>query len=157
MDVPPGIERPRWRTTLTYRFAPTLQAGFEYNAAVEEIGFIGNWYALRETDRQPALIFGTSSDRIGTPRGKEAVYATFSKQLGKRPIAPYFTINYSGADKRINYPFGVALQLGQQWTLIPMYDGQRSHTTLTWSGKGYSISLLSVWNRRLGVSVGLNF
>lgn len=118
---------------------------------------IANWYAVRETDRSPALILGTSSDRIGTPRGRQAVFLTASKQLGKLPIAPYFSLNYSGADQRFNYPFGAAFQIGDAWTLLPMYDGQRSHTTLTWSGKHVSVSLLYVWNRRFGVSLGLHF
>jgi hypothetical protein len=46
--------------------------------------------AIPETDRRPALILGTSSDRIGTPDG-QSFYATFSKNLKREtelPIAP---------------------------------------------------------------------
>ena len=157
VDVPAGIDRPKWRTTLSYRFAPTFQAGLEYNAAVGEADPIANWYAIRETDSSPALILGTSSDRIGTPRGRQAVFLTASKQIGNLPIAPYVSLNYSGADRRFNYPFGAAIQIAEVWTLMPMYDGQRAHTTLTWSGKNLSISLLYIWNRRLGVSLGTYF
>ena len=118
---------------------------------------IANWFALRETDKQPALILGTSSDRIGTPRGRQAVFLTVAKQIGNLPIAPYMSFNYSGADKRFNYPFGASIQIGNAFTLLPMYDGQRAHTTLSWSGKHESVSLLYVWNRHFGVSFGLNF
>lgn len=130
----------------------------EVNAAVGEVGPIANWFALRETDHRPALIFGTSSDRIGTPAGKRMYYFTLAKQIGHLPIAPYVSLNYSETDRRINYPFGLTLQLGNAWTLMPMYDGQRAHTTLTWSGNhGESITLLAAWNQRFGISFGLNF
>src|SRR5262249_61047855 len=92
--APVGIDRPKWRTTPSYRFAPTFQAGIEYNAAVGEIDPIANWYALRETDRSPALILGTSSDRIGTPRGRQAVFFSLGTQVGRRPVAPHFRPNH---------------------------------------------------------------
>ena len=44
----------------------------------------------------PAVIVGTSSDRIGTPAG-QSFYATASKNLKretKLPIAPYFGLAY---------------------------------------------------------------
>jgi hypothetical protein len=37
-----------------------------------------NWLAVPETTKTPALIVGTSSDRIGTPGG-QSFYATASK------------------------------------------------------------------------------
>lgn len=149
--------RPRWRTTLAYRLSPTLQAGIEYNAVVGEVGPIANWFAVRETARLPAVIFGTSSDRIGTPEGDQAYYVTFSKQLGRLPVAPYFSINYSEFDRGVNFPFGAALGLGRQWTLLPMYDGQRSHTLLTWSGRRESVTLIWAWNRRFGLAFSYGF
>lgn len=118
---------------------------------------IANWFAVRETDRLPAVIFGTSSDRIGTPKGKQAYYVTFSKQIGNLPVAPYFSANYSSTDRGFNVPFGASIQLGQQFTLTPMYDGHASHTLLTWSGKHESISLIAAWNRRVGVAIGYAF
>jgi hypothetical protein len=158
VDTPAGIDRPRWRTTLAYRFAPTLSAGLEINAAVGEVSPIANWYALTENDRRPAIIFGTSSDRIGSPEGKRMYYFTFAKQIGHTPVAPYVSINYSETDRRINYPFGATFLIGREWTFLPMYDGQRAHTTLTWSGRrGESVTLLYVWNQRFGISFGLNF
>jgi hypothetical protein len=142
---------------LSYRFAPTFQAGVEFNAAVGEVGPIANWFALTETDTRPAVIFGTSSDRIGTPEGKQAYYVTFSKQIGQLPVAPYMSVNYSGTDRGFNFPFGASIQIGQQFVLTPMYDGHASHTVLTWSHHQASLSLIAAWNRRFGVSVGYAF
>jgi hypothetical protein len=121
------------------------------------VGPIANWFALTETDTQPAVIFGTSSDRIGTPEGKQAYYVTFSKQLGRLPVAPYLSVNYSGNDRAINFPFGASVQIGNQWVLTPMYDGHASHSVLTWTGKHESLSLIAAWNRRFGVSLGYAF
>ena len=122
-----------------------------------EVGPIANWFALTETDSRPAVICGTSSDRIGTPRGRQAVFMTVSKQLGRLPAAPYFSINYSSTDRKINFPFGAIVQLSNAWSLMPMYDGHASHTLITWSGKRESISLIWAWNRRFGASLGYHF
>jgi hypothetical protein len=153
-------ERPRWRTTLDYRITPRLQAGLEYNAVIGEIGVRGNWFLQTETDARPGIIAGTSSDRIGTPHG-QAYFVTFSKVAvtGERGlgVAPYASVNYSEFDRGLNFPFGAAVALGPQWTLTPMYDGRRAHTTLTWSGQQDSVTLIWAFNRRFGLSVGRNF
>ena len=102
----PGIDvdRARWRTTLAYQVTPTLSAGLEYNPIAEDVGLIANWLALPETEDAPALIVGTSSDRIGTPE-RRAVYATLSKDLEgwtNLPIAPYLGLSYSGYDEEVD-------------------------------------------------------
>ena len=142
---------------MSYRFSPTLQAGVEVNSAVGEVGPIANWFALTENDTRPAVIFGTSSDRIGSPEGKQAYYVTISKQIGQLPIAPYFSLNYSETDRGLNVPVGASILIGNQLVLTPMYDGHASHTVLTWSGKRESVSLIAAWNRRFGVSFGYAF
>jgi hypothetical protein len=126
----------------------------EFNAVVGEVDPIGNWYAMRETDKLPALIFGTSSDRIGTPKGKQAYYITVAKQPGNLPVAPYFSINYSQTDYAFNVPFGATVQIDNHWSIMGMYDGHASHTLVTWSGKRESIQLIWAWNRRIGASFG---
>lgn len=82
---------------------------------------------------------------------------TLSKQIGNQPVAPYFSVNYSEADRGLNFPFGAAILIGQQFTLMPMYDGHSSHTMLTWSGKRESVTLIAAWNRRFGISLGYLF
>lgn len=142
---------------MSYRLTPRFQAGIEVNAAVGEADPIANWFASTETDRLPAVIFGTSSDRIGSPKGKQAYYVTFSKQIGEHPIAPYFSINYSTTDRGWNVPFGASILVGKQLTLMPMYDGHAAHTMLTWSGGRESVSLIAAWNRRFGIAFGYAF
>ena len=143
--------------TLSYRLLPTLQAGIEFNAAVGEVDPIVNWFALTETDTRPAVIFGTSSDRIGTPKGKQSYYVTFAKQIGTLPVAPYVSLSYSETDRALRIPFGANIQLGNQWMLLPMYDGHASHTMLTFVEGRASIGLIAAWNRRFGLSVGYHF
>jgi hypothetical protein len=139
-----------------------VQAGLEYNAVIGEVGLRGNWFIQTETDDRPAIIFGTSSDRIGTPSG-QAYFVTFSKLAVAREngfgVAPYVSLNYSEFDRGFNVPFGASVALGPQWTLIPMYDGHRAHTTLTWSAPSgnTSLSLIAAFNKRFGLSLGRNF
>jgi hypothetical protein len=74
------IPRAAVRTTLTYRFHPRLQLGIEYNPRTGELAPLANLLVLTETKRRPALMLGTSTDRIGTPSG-QSFFATFSKNL----------------------------------------------------------------------------
>ena len=64
------IPRATVRATITYKFHPRLTAGVEYNPGADEVAPIANLLILTETRRRPALILGTSSDRIGTPSGQ---------------------------------------------------------------------------------------
>src|SRR5687767_6354191 len=85
------IERATHRTVLMHQLRPALKLGVEWNPRADEVGFVANWRALAETARRPAVIFGTSSDRIGTPGG-QSYYVTVSKSLHETtrlPIAPY--------------------------------------------------------------------
>lgn len=88
---------------------------------------------------------------------------TFTKLVAENGngfgVAPYVSVNYSGYDKGINFPFGAAIAFGRSWTLLPMYDGRRGHTTLTWSAPDgrSSVTLISAFNKRFGLSVGRNY
>ena len=78
------VPRAQIRSTLTYRFHPRFQAGVEWNPRTQRggnrFGPLANLLILPETLRRPALIAGTSSDRIGTPRG-QSFYLTASNVL----------------------------------------------------------------------------
>jgi hypothetical protein len=130
----PGIDvdRARLRTTLSYRFSTTFSAGIEYNPLASDVGPIANWLVVPESDPWPALIVGTSSDRIGTPHGR-AVYATLSKDLEKwtgLPIAPYAGVSYGTFDDEAVVIGGLAINWSQRISSISSWDGHNLHHVL---------------------------
>src|SRR5215510_5835642 len=104
--IPGAVPRASVRTTLTYRLHPRLTAGIEVNPRADnadgKVSPLLNWLALPETKRRPAMILGTSSDRIGTPDG-QSFYATFSKNLKRETrllIALYAGVSYGTYEHR---------------------------------------------------------
>ena len=93
-----------------YRVHPKLQIGLEINPAAEEIGPLLNWFLLTETERRPALFFGTSSDRIGSPEGEQSYFLTAAKHHPTWPVSGYVSLNYSEWDDGFNVPFGVEVE-----------------------------------------------
>ena len=81
------VDRAKLRWTATREVLDDLYLGIELNPLDEDVGPLVNWRALHETARRPALVFGTSSDRIGTPSGR-AYYGTLSKDLERWLDAP---------------------------------------------------------------------
>ena len=151
------IDRPRWRSTLNYRVHPRLQLGVELNPAEDEVGPLVTLFLLTEGDRRPALFLGTSSDRIGSPAGEQSYYLTASKHHPYWPISAYVSLNYSEWDDGFNVPFGVEFELGERFSVRPMYDGQRTHLMVNYLEERYSVSLLWVWLETLGVSFSWRF
>ena len=136
-----------------------LRIGVEYNAGVGEVGFVGNWRAVSETRRRPALIFGTSSDRIGTPTG-QSYFATLSKSLQPIlgvPVSPYVGISYSGYEDKLLYPYGVNVALGRQWSAMYLHDGAASHLSATYNWKNYGVTLLAVRKHDFGINLSTSF
>ena len=82
---------------------PGLSGGVEYNPRVGQWSPLANWLAVPETRNRPAVMVGTSSDRIGTPSG-QSFYGTVSKNLRREirlPIAPYFGVAYGTTAVRL--------------------------------------------------------
>ena len=138
------------------RLTPSLKAGIEWNAKANEVGLVANWRALAETRTRPALIFGTSSDRIGTPAG-QSYYATLSKSLPNAPVAPYFGVSYSGHADAFLFPFGVNVGLGKGWSAMLMNDGVHTHLSATYARPNVAVTLLAVERRHVGITVGTTF
>lgn len=161
MRVVPGIdvERAQWRNTLSYQFTSTFSAGIEYNPLADDVGPIANWLALPETEDTPALILGTSSDRIGTPSGR-AVYATLSKDVEDwtgLPVAPYAGLSYSGYDEEVDVIGGLSIRWSEDWTSTHMWDGHNLHHLLeTTLAGGHTIGLLVV-EQEGAYDVGLTY
>lgn len=149
MRAVPGIDvdRAQWRTTLAYQVTPTISAGVEYNPLANDVGLIANWLALPETEDAPALIFGTSSDRIGTPSGR-AVYGTLSKDLEDwtgLPMAPYVGLSYGDHDEEVDVIGGVMVRWSEDWSSTHIWDGHNLHHLLeTTLANRHTIGLLVV-------------
>lgn len=151
------LPRPRWRATVNVRVLRTLQVGAELNPAANEIGPLATFFLLTETDRRPALFAGTSSDRIGSPPGRQAYYLTLTRHVEAVRASPYASLNWSEWDGRLNVPFGANVELGRGFSLRPMHDGRRAHLMGTWAGERLGASLLWVWFERAGAAVSVGF
>ena len=154
------IDRATHRFILMRQWTRSLKAGVEVNPGADEIGVVANWRLLDETARRPALILGTSSDRIGTPAG-QSYYATLSKSLHREtgiPIAPYVGISWSGAEDRFVVPFGASLAVGTHVSAMLQNDGVHTHGAVTFGiGDRWAITLLAIRLEEPGITVGTRF
>lgn len=151
------LDRPRWRSTLSYRVHPRLQLGVELNPEADEIGPLVTWFLMTEGVRRPALFLGTSSDRIGSPAGTQSYFLTAAKRHPTWPVSAYVSLNYSEWDDALNVPFGVEVELGERFSIRPMYDGDRTHLMLNVSGRRFAASLIWVWLERVGIAFSTRF
>jgi hypothetical protein len=110
-----------------------------------------------ETETKPMINLGTSSDRIGTPKGPHAYYVTFAKGLPDYKLGPYFSVNYSEFDQQINFPFGVNYGIQPGLTSLFMNDGRKSHLLVTYSKEDWSTSLMWIWFKHPGISFSFGF
>lgn len=153
------IPRASVRTTLTYRFHERVQAGIEYNPRADEVGVIANVLLLRETEKRPALMIGTSTDRIGTPSG-QSFYATVSKNLRREtglPIAPYVGAAYGTFEDRLRPVAGLNITLSRRFALLGTFNGVNVHGLLSFTHKQHTLSLVMVKGRDPGMSYSFSF
>lgn len=126
-------ERAQQRWTLSYRFTDRFQAGIELNPRDDDWGPIGNFTALTETRARPALILGTSSDRIGTDRG-QSYYGTLSKSLQPwigLPVSPYAGAAFRDAEDDWEPVAGLNYWLfDHRLSVTHLWDGENVHLTL---------------------------
>lgn len=153
------IDRATLRLTLTYRFHPRFSAGIEGNPLAGAASPLANLLLVPETLKRPALILGTSSDRIGTPEG-QSFYATFSKNLRretKLPIAPYVGVAYGTYEDKFRAIGGLNIGFSERLTSLVIFDGVHVHPTLNYSYKRHAFSFLLVRGRDPGVSYSITF
>jgi hypothetical protein len=120
---------------------------------------LANWLALSETERRPALILGTSSDRIGTPSG-QSFYATLSKNLKREarlPIAPYAGVAYGTYEDRWRAIGGLNIGFTEQFTSLVIFDGVHVHPMLNFQHGRHIASFILVRGRDPGVSYSISF
>ena len=153
------IDRAKWRNTLTYRFHPRFTAGVEYNPLAAKASPLANIVALTETHARPALILGTSSDRIGTPFG-QSFYATFSKNLKHQtglPLAPYVGVAYGTFEDRARLIGGLNITINDRWSSTMLFDGVRVHPTANYTNGRHQFGVIFERGRNPGVSYSISF
>jgi len=152
------IDRAKWRNTLTYRFHPKLTAGVEYNPLANKLSPIANLVAITETNERPALILGTSSDRIGTPSG-QSFYATVSKNLKHHtglPLAPYVGVAYGTYEDRARIIGGISITV-DDWSSTILFDGVRVHPLVNYTKGRHQFGLILERGRNAGGSYSISF
>lgn len=153
------IDRAKWRNTLTYRFHPRFTAGIEYNPLAKKVSPLANLVAITETHVRPALILGTSSDRIGTPSG-QSFYATLSKNLKHHtglPVAPYVGVAYGTFDDRTRAIGGLNINFSERWSSTVLFDGVRVHPLLNYTYKRHQFGFILERGRNPGGSYSISF
>jgi hypothetical protein len=153
------IDRATWRNTLTYRFHPRFTAGIEYNPLAEKASPIANLVAVTETHKRPALILGTSSDRIGTPFG-QSFYATLSKSLRHQtglPFAPYVGVAYGTFEDRARLIGGLNISFTERWSSTILFDGVRVHPLMNYTWGRHQVGMIFERGRNPGVSYSISF
>jgi hypothetical protein len=156
------IPRAGLRSTLTYRLLPRLQVGVEVNPRAEHAAKAGplvNWLAVTETANRPAVIMGTSSDRIGTPSG-QSFYATASKNLRREthlPIAPYFGFAYGSFENKFRPIGGLNVGFTEQFNALVIFDGVHVHPLLNFSYQRHTFSFILIRSKHPGLSYSVAF
>jgi hypothetical protein len=153
------IDRATLRTTLTYQLLSSLSLGVEYNPLANDVGPLANWVPIREAEHRPAFIFGTSSDRIGTPHGR-SLYGTMSKNLEpyvRWSISPYVGAAYGTYEDRWRAVAGGTVDLTHGFSSQILFDGLHGHGLLNYAHKRHVFSLVFVRFKDPGLSYSLAF
>ena len=153
------IPRAAVRTTLTYQVHPRLQLGVEYNPRAGEFKPLANLFLVTETDKRPAVMIGTSTDRIGTPSG-QAFFATVSKNLKQStglPVAPYIGAAFGTYEHRLRPIAGLTVFLGKGFSIISTFNGVQVHPLLNFTHGRHALSLVMVKGRQPGMSYSVRF
>jgi hypothetical protein len=157
--IPDIVDRAKWRNTLTYRIHPRLTAGVEYNPLAGDLNPIANLLLLTETEKRPAIILGTSSDRIGTPDGT-AFFVTASKNLQREinlPLAPYIGLSYGTYEDRLRPIGGLNVNLTDRLDALIIFDGVKVSPTLNYAYKEHIFSFILAQGKKPGISYSIRF
>lgn len=115
---------------------------------------------VTETLNRPAVIFGISSDRIGTPRGT-SVYLTASKDLQHwtgLPIAPYGGVVYSSYDNKYRPIAGLNIRFHDRVTSLVQFDGVKVHPSLTYTfNDTHALTFLMIRGKDPGMTYTFSF
>jgi hypothetical protein len=126
------VDRAELRLTATYAVMPNAFVGIEYNPLADDVGPLVNWRIVSETLQRPAVMVGTSSDRIGTTHGR-AYYVTVAKDLQHYtdlPVAPYVGTAYGDFDDEWTLIAGLGIRWAPGWMSTHSWDGYNLHHML---------------------------
>lgn len=157
--IPNIVDRAKWRNTLTYQVNERLSVGIEYNPLAGKVSPLANFVAVKETENRPALILGTSSDRIGTPSG-QSFYATLSKSLESEtnlPIAPYIGIAYGTFEKKKRVIGGLNIFFPKGVSSTILFDGVKVHPLLNYTHKRHQFGFVLAQGKKPGFSYSVSF
>ena len=157
--IPNIIDRAKWRNTLTYQVTPRFSVGVEYNPLAGKVSPLANFVALTETEKRPAIILGTSSDRIGTPSG-QSFYATASKSLEREtglPIAPYIGVAYGTFENRARIIGGLNIYLPNNFSSTILFDGVKIHPLVSYNYKRHQFGFMLVEGKKPGLTYSISF
>jgi hypothetical protein len=158
--IPGQVDRATVRSTLIYRWHPRVHFGVEYNPKVGEVRPLLTLIPVTETHKRPAVIFGISSDRIGTPDGT-SLYLTASKDIEHwtgLPIAPYFGIVYGTYEHRFRPIGGLNVRFHRRLSSLTQFDGVKVHPGLTYTfNDTHALTFLLIRAKDPGVSYTFSF
>jgi hypothetical protein len=157
--IPDQINRAKWRNTLTYQAHSRLSIGIEYNPLAGNVSPLANFVAVTETEKRPAIILGTSSDRIGTPSG-QSFYGTLSKNLEAEtglPISPYFGVTYGTYDHRFRVIGGINMSLPAAFSSTILFDGVKVHPLINYGSGRHQFGFMLVEGKQPGFSYNVSF
>lgn len=157
--VPNILNRAKWRNTLTYQVTPRFSVGIEYNPLAGKVSPLANFVALTETKNRPAIILGTSSDRIGTPSG-QSFYVTASKSLEREtglPIAPYIGVTYGTFENRARVIGGLNVYFTNSFSSTILFDGVKVHPLVNYTYKRHQFGFMMVEGKKPGLTYSVSF
>jgi hypothetical protein len=136
--------------------------GLEANPKDDDYGPIANYRLVDETEFRPAIVLGTSSDRIGTPSGR-SYYAMAAKDLNALigvPVAPYVGIAYGEFEEELEFIAGTQIRWLDRLTSMHLWDSENLHHTVDWAWDGgYRTGIVVAQQDSkyyVGVSVGVS-
>ncbi|REJ78397.1 MAG: hypothetical protein DWQ47_02780 [Acidobacteria bacterium] len=157
--IPDAIDRAKWRNTLTYQVTSRLSLGIEYNPLAGRVSPLANYVLVTENASRPAIILGTSSDRIGTPSG-QSFYATVSKDLEREtglPIAPYAGVTFGTFENKFRPIGGLSVRLPLGFSSTVLFDGVKVHPLAGYGRGRHQLGFILVEGKRPGFNYNVSF
>ncbi len=123
--------------SLRFVVHPDVSIGFDVRPLTDSVGFLATWRALEETERRPALVWGTSNDDFtvgGVEENSQALYGMLAKNLfsvGPVHVAPYAGAAWIFELEELRPLGGVNLGF-QNFSTLVQYSGTDTHLNVSY-------------------------